>query len=68
MVKFVCRYIFHSLLKHILFYLSICRIPVNLNGFFSMHAERFNDFDGKKFLKKKDTMDDMMDVHAGNKV
>ena len=31
-----------------------CRILVNLIGFFSMHAERFNDFDRKNIFTKND--------------
>ena len=44
----ICACITHSLLFcPILF----CRIPINLIGFFSMHAKRFSDFHKKVFHK-----------------
>ena len=36
-----------------------CRIPINLIGFFSMHAKRFSDFHKKNFSTKIDRQNEL---------
>ena len=50
-----------KLVTHSLLFCPIlfCRIPINLIGFFSMHAKRFSDFHKKKISTKIDRQNEL---------